>query len=231
MKLSQNTLQVLKNFSQINAGMVIQGGNTLRTMAVARNIVAQAEIEEELPECAFYNLPEFLNVISLFKDAELDFTEKYVDVGSGRSKVRYFYSDPTVIVAPTKDINPPPMEINFNISQESLQELIKSSSVLQLPDIVVECDGETMAIGARDLKNPSSNKFSQEIDSVDGGIDKQFMMVFKAENLQKLRPGSYKVEISQRKISRWTCEPNNKTGESNKMTYYVSLESTSKFDG
>lgn len=224
MKLSQNTIQVLKNFSSINAGIVIQGGTTLKTMSVARNIVAQATIEEDIPACAFYNLSEFLSVISLFKEPELDFTDKYVDVGAGRSKVRYFYSDPTVIVAPTKDIKAPEMEIAFNLSQESLQELIKSASVLQLPDIVVESDGTSLTISAKDLKNPSSNKFSQEIDSVESGQGLVFSMVFKAENLQKLRAGSYKVEISQKKISRWT-------GESNDMMFYVSLESSSKFEG
>src|SRR5574343_902665 len=109
MKLSQKTIQVLKNFTQINGGIVIPGGKTIKTMAVARNIFAQAEIDEEIPECAFYNLSEFLSVLSLFKDPELDFTEKYVDVGAGRSKVRYFYSDPTVISAPTKDIKAPEM--------------------------------------------------------------------------------------------------------------------------
>ncbi len=223
MKISQNTIQVLKNFAQINGGIVIPGGKTLKTMAIARNIIAQAEIDEEIPECAFYNLSEFLSVISLFKDPDLDFTDKYVDVGSGRSKVRYFYSDPTVIVAAPAGVRVPDPEISVNISQESLQELIKSSSVLQLPDIVVECDGSKMSICAKDLKNPSSNKFSQEVESVEMGEDKVFSMVFRAENLQKLRPGSYKVEITQKKISRWT-------GETNNMTYYISLESTSKYE-
>lgn len=224
MKLSSNTVAVLKSFSAINPGIVIKGGNKLVTMSVLRNLVASAEIDEELPECAFYNLSEFLNVLSLFKEPELDFQDKFVLVSTGKSKVRYFYSDPTVIVAPTKDINAPDMEIKFSISQESLSELIKAAAVLQLPDVVVEGDGENITVAAKDLKNPSTNQFAQAVDSVEAGSEFKFQMVFKAESLQKLRTGSYVVEISQKRISRWS-------GVDNRTSYFVSLENTSKFEG
>ena len=224
MKLSANTIATLKNFSSINAGLVIKGPtDTLKSISIMRNIVVQAKIEEELPECAFYNLPELLSVISLFKDPDVEFMDKYVIIGNGRSKVKYSYSDPAVIVAPTKDITPPPMDISFSISQESLAELIKSAAVLQLPDVVVEGDGEGITISAKDIKNPSSNTFSQEVSNASEYDATSFSMVFKAESLQKLRPGSYDVEISSRKISRWT-------GESNDTVYFLSLESTSKYE-
>lgn len=223
MKLSQNTLAVLKNFSSINNGIVIKEGNKLNTMSVMRNIVASAEVEETFPECAFYNLSELLSVISLFKDADLEFADKFVTIGTGRSKVRYFYSDPTVIVAPTKEIKAPAMEISFSIGQDSLNELIKAASVLGLPDIVVESSGDgEMKISACDIKNPSTNVFSRDLESIGDGGDLTFKMVFKADSITKLRGGSYDVSISSKNISHWKALDHN-------SEYYLSLESTSKF--
>ena len=42
MKLSENTVSVLKNFSTINPGMVFRKGNIVRTMAKGQNILAES---------------------------------------------------------------------------------------------------------------------------------------------------------------------------------------------
>lgn len=224
MKLSENTVQTLKNFSGINPGVVIEGGNVIKTLSVMRNVFAYATIEEELPKCAFYNLAELLSVLSLFKDPELEFDEKFVTIGTGRSKVRYFYSDPSVIASPTKDITPPPFEVVFKLDQESLAEVIKASATLGLPDIVVECSEGQMSLVARDLKNPSANSFTQEIQKVESGSEHNFVMVFRAELLQKLRAGEYQVSLSSKRISEWKMV-------NQESKYFVSLESSSKFGG
>ena len=221
MKLSANTLNILKNCAQINPGIVIKGGNKISTLSVMRNVFLNAELEEELPTCAFYNLSEFLSVLSLFKEPELDFKEKFVYVGSGRSRVKYVYSDAATIVAPTKDITVPAMEINFQVSQEALAELLKGSAVLQLPDIVVSNESGKLTITATDLKNANANCLSYELEAEDLP-EAQFTMIYKSELLQKLRAGTYNVSISQRRISHWVHQEMN-------LNYFVSLETTSKY--
>ena len=47
MKLSDNTLTILKNFAGINNSILVKGGTRLRTISVAKNILAEADITEE----------------------------------------------------------------------------------------------------------------------------------------------------------------------------------------
>jgi len=77
MKLSDNTLNVLKNFAGINNSILVKEGNKLRTISVAKNILAEANITEEFPrDVAIYDLNQFLNGLSLHADPDLDFKFK-----------------------------------------------------------------------------------------------------------------------------------------------------------
>ena len=49
MNLSDKTLTVLKNFAGINNSILVKEGNQLRTISVAKNILAEAYIEEDFP--------------------------------------------------------------------------------------------------------------------------------------------------------------------------------------
>ena len=75
MKLSEHTVDVLKNFATINQNLVIKEGSTLTTMSAMKNIVAKAEVEESFDkEVAIYDLNEFLASISLFSKCILTFS-------------------------------------------------------------------------------------------------------------------------------------------------------------
>ena len=67
MKLSTETISVLKNFSTINANLMVKSGSSLSTMSAMKNIVAKADVTEEFPsDFAIYDLNEFLSALSLF---------------------------------------------------------------------------------------------------------------------------------------------------------------------
>ena len=101
MKLSDSTLTVLKNFAGINNSILVKEGNQLRTISVAKNILAEADIPEDFPrDVAIYDLNQFLNGLSLHQDPNLDFTEdSHITIKEGRRRVKYFYADPAVIVS------------------------------------------------------------------------------------------------------------------------------------
>ena len=81
MKLTSNTISILKNFSTINQNLMVKTGNTLSTMSAMKNIVAQAEVTETFPqEFAIYDLNEFLSALSLFEEPELNFRDQYVTI-------------------------------------------------------------------------------------------------------------------------------------------------------
>ena len=80
MKLSDNTLNVLKNFAGINNSILVKEGNKLRTISVAKNILAEANITEEFPrDVAIYDLNQFLNGLGLHSDPDLDFSPESSD--------------------------------------------------------------------------------------------------------------------------------------------------------
>ena len=143
MKLSDNTLSLLKNFSNINQSILFKQGNKLRTMSVMKNILAEATIDEELPkDFGIYDLSQFLNGMGLHNSPELDFQDdSYVIIREGRSRSKYFFADPNVIITPPdKPIELPSEDVTFEISTDQLDKLLKAAGIYQLPDLSVVGD-------------------------------------------------------------------------------------------
>jgi hypothetical protein len=221
MKLTENTINILKNFASINQSIFVRGGSKLRTISVMKNILAEAEIAEEFPrEFAIYDLNEFLNGLSLHKDPDLDFSqESHIVIREGKRKVKYFYADPEVIIAPPeKDIDLPSLDVCFELEHSQLDKLIKASAVYKLPDLSVIGDGSDIRLVVRDKKNDTSNEYSIVV----GETTNQFTFNFKVENI-KIVPGSYEVVISEKLLSKFTNERYN-------LTYYIALEPDSNFE-
>ena len=222
MKLSDSTLAVLKNFAGINNSILVKKGNQLRTISVAKNILAEAEIPEDFPrDVAIYDLNQFLNGLSLHQDPNLDFTEdSHITIKEGKRRVKYFYADPQVIIAPPdKEINLPTQEICFQLETNSLEKLIKAAAVYQLPDLsVIGKDGEIHMV-VRDKKNDTSNEYSIYV----GETDSSFELNFKMENI-KIIPGPYDVVISSKLLSEFTNKQYN-------LKYFIALEPDSTFNG
>jgi len=221
MKLSENTINVLKNLSTINPSLLVHPGNALTSMSPSKSIYAKTVVEESFPvKFAIYELSKFLGVVSLFKDPELDFGNNQVKIVSGRQSVNYTYTDPSMVLAPdpNKDINFPDADIEFSISQEELQRVVRASGVLQLPEIAVIGNGESITITATNSKNPSTDVFSIDV----GTTEKVFTMIFKVDNIIKLISSSYDVKISSKGLSKWTA---------NSIFYYVATEAASTFGG
>ena len=218
MKLSSQTINVLKNFSTINQNLVIKEGSDIATMSAMKNIVSKAKVEEVFEkEFAIYDLNEFLSALSLFGTPDLDFQDDYVVIteeGSSKS-LKYWYSDPSVVTSPTKDITMPSTEITFNFSSDSLAEITRAASVIGAPDMVLE-NGK---LRVTDKKNTTANDYATELDVPDSDIDYKFW--FKVENL-KLLPGSYSVEVSSKNISKFT-------NSNVEIEYFIALEPESSY--
>ena len=221
MKLSDSTLAVLKNFAGINNSILVKKGNQLRTISVAKNILAEAEIPEDFPrDVAIYDLNQFLNGLSLHQDPNLDFTEdSHITIKEGKRRVKYFYADPQVIIAPPdKEINLPTQEICFQLESNSLEKLVKAAAVYQLPDLSVIGKNNELHMVVRDKKNDTSNEYSIYV----GETDSTFELNFKMENI-KIIPGPYDVVISSKLLSEFTNKQYN-------LKYFIALEPDSTFN-
>lgn len=221
MKLSDKTLTLLKNFSSINQSILFKEGKSLRTISVMKNILAEAKIEEEIPkDFGIYDLNQFLNGLNLYQNAELDFqNDGYVVIKEGKSRSKYFFADPNVIVTPPdKEVALPTEEVCFILDTKELDKLLKASTVYQLPDLSVIGEAGVVKLVVRDKKNDTSNEFSVIV----GETSEVFTLNFKVENI-KIIPGTYEVVISSKLLSRFK-----NTGFD--VTYYIALEPDSTFE-
>ena len=162
MKLSNDTRDVLKNYATINANLLVKTGNKISTMSQMKNIVSIAELPDNFEqEFAIYDLTEFLSAMSLFNDPELEFNENNVRMWEGYQSLKYFYSDPTVVTTPKSDITMPEPDAKFTLQQNTFNQILKASSVLGVPDMVLDTgDDGTMLLRVSDRKNDTSNNFS-----------------------------------------------------------------------
>jgi hypothetical protein len=220
MKLSDNSLTILKNFAGINNSILVKQGNKLRTISVAKNILAEAEITEEFPRnFAVYDLNQFLNGLSLHQDPDLDFAENsYLTIREGKRRVKYFYADPNVIISPPdKEIQLPSQDVCFQLDSASLEKLIKAAAVYQLPDLSAIGEAGVVKLVVRDKKNDTSNEYAIVV----GETDKEFTFNFKVENI-KIIPGAYDVVVSEKLLSKFSNSKYN-------LQYYIALEPDSTF--
>ena len=221
MKLSEKTLTLLKNFSNINQSILFKEGSSLRTISVMKNILAEATIDEDLPtDFGIYDLGQFLNGLALHNRPELDFqNEGYVYIKEGRMRSKYFFADPKVIVTPPeKEITLPSEDVNFTLSTDQLDKLLKAAGIYQLPDLAVVGKNGVVKILVRDKKNDTSNDFAITV----GETDESFEFNFKVENI-KILPGTYDVVVSKKLLSRFTSQNYN-------LKYYIALEPDSTFE-
>ena len=219
MKLSDKTVGILKNFCTINQNILIKEGSKLRTMSTMKNILAEADVSEAFPaDFGIYDLNEFLGVLTLAKDADLNFdNQAFLTANSGPTKIKYMYSDPSILTVPPETFNAPETDVDFSMPQDILASVLKASAVMQLPDITIVSNGNPgVEVTATDLKNTSSNNYTQVLD-----IDRApFECRFKAENL-KMISGDYVVNVSTSAgVSHWAGTD---------VSYWIAMEA--KTDG
>ena len=223
MKLNQTTQDILKNFSEINTNILIKPGSELNTISTMKNILAKATITESFDsEFGIYDLNEFLSVVSSLDKPELTLQEKHLTISAegSRSKVKYFYSDPSVIVSPTKEVNMPESDVTFSLSESNLAQLRKMAAILSSPDLALvgTKDGDVV-LKVCDKKNDTSNKFDIIVGE---NATANYTFYFKVENL-KMISGDYDVAVSSKSIAHFT---NTKLP----IEYWIALEPDSVFD-
>ena len=220
MKLSSNTTNILKNFSQINQSILIKQGNKLKTISVMKNILAEAEIEEEFEkDFAIYDLNQFLSGLSLYDSPDLDFGESYLTIRDGRRRAKYFFADPDVIVSPPeKEISLPTRDVCFTVATQQLDKLLKAAAIYQVPDLSAIGRNGKVELVVRDKKNDTSHEFSEEV----GETEDEFNFNFKVQNI-KIIPGTYDVVISSKLLAEFTNKNTN-------LKYYIALEPDSTYN-
>ena len=220
--LSEDTINVLKNFATINPNLVFTPGQKVKTISEAKTIMAQADIVEDMPkEFGVYDLNEFLSVYNLVEQPSLEFEDKSVLInGANNQVVRYFFSETEILTTPQKDIQMPDAELGFTLTEEILNQIRKAAAVLGHTELSLKGDNGVITASVVDTKDNTSNSFSYELDR-DNACVESFNFIVSIPNL-KLLPGDYFVSISSKLISNWT-------NNNYPIEYFIALEKNSSF--
>lgn len=218
MKISENTINILKNFATINPSLVVKSGNVLSTISPQKTIFAKATIQENFPKnFAVYELSKFLGALSLFKEPELEFFDDHMKISENKKSIRYVYTDPSMVIAPPeKEVQLPSVDVSFNLTSDDLAKVQRALSILKVPEMSITGEDGTIYVKAINNKVSSSDSFSIAV----GVTDKAFNMIFKAENL-KMMNSDYEVSVSSKGISQF---------KSDTAIYWVATESQSKYE-
>jgi hypothetical protein len=223
MELTDTTLQVLKNYATINPNIVITEGSVIKTISVARNVLSTAQLNEEFPQgFGIYDLNEFLNVLSLVDSPRLSFEKDYVVVGdsTGRSSVKYFFSDPEMLTSPGKDINMPEPEVKFTLDTDTLGKVKRAAAALGHEEISITPTTGAIRLSVVDSKDATSNAFSIEVEGdYPEGVD--FNFILNVGNVKVVNE-DFEVGISSKLISQFTSKQS-------AIEYFIALEKSSTY--
>lgn len=226
MQLNETTVQVLKNFAQINPNIVIDRGNTIKTIAEAKNVFAFATLKDEFPSrFGIYDLNEFLGVLNLVDSPNFTPDSGFATIsdGTGRSKIKYYFTDPEMLTTPSREVKMPPADVSFRLDTETLSRIKSAAGALGHNEVAITPSDGVITMTVFDSENNTGNTFSIDVPGKYDASTK-FNLVFNIGNLKKLIPTTYNVEISSKLISHFKSEDTELPIE-----YFVALEKTSKY--
>jgi hypothetical protein len=217
MKFSERTLTILKSFSSINKSILMKEGNVLKTVTPEKTLIAIAAIPDQIPaQACIYDLSRFLSILSLYKDPDVEFHDKYFMIKDGKQRTKYVYADISMIhAAPEKEIKIPSSDVVVSVSWNDMQSVIKAAGVLQFTEVAFVGEAGKIYLKAMNSAQENSDDYGVEI----GETSDEFKIIIKTDNL-KLLPQDYQVTLCAKGISEF---------KGSDVTYYVGIETKSTY--
>ena len=219
MKISENTLSVLKNFSAINSGLVLQKGNVQKTISPEKSILVEVEIEDAIPsQFGIYDLNQFLGNVSTLGNPDLSFTENSVMMNDGDIAFNYYSCSPNLIVSPPdKELKLKQTDVSFTLTNAILSKLLRLASMNNLTHLSVVGKNGEIRLQTHEKANDTSNSASFKLNDYNGD---DFIASFRVDNI-KLVPGDYDVEIQLGAFAKFVAT----SGVfKDKIKYFIALE-------
>lgn len=198
MKLSKNTLDYLKHFSTISPNFIFKKGAQQNTIAGSKNRAAQATLDTSFPlDFPIRDLGGFLKAVSNFEDPDITFTKSQLTVSGADGKMFFKPSKGKDLIFPSKGINFPKADVEFEISSAQYSTLVRSLRKHRFYHIHFEGDGKSIR-AITDQTYRGEYAYEQTL----GKTKKKFSFRFLVSNL--ICPiDDYKVSISTKGIARF----------------------------
>ncbi|AHY25304.1 sliding clamp, DNA polymerase accessory protein [Serratia phage PS2] len=219
MKLSKETLAILKIFSGINSSIVLKPGSFIMTKTVNNVVFAEANIDDVIDEeLAIYELSSFLNLVSLVgDDAELTLDGEDIVISAGKTRVFYRAANASTIVTPKNRLTMPVANVIFELSADQMQQILRTSRAQNGDVLSIASDDNKIVIRGfnraidKDCLRPL---FSVETADWDGP---DFDFRLNMANMH-MKEADFKILISSKGAVKF---------ESDKISYVVATEATS----
>lgn len=220
MKISKETINVLTNYATINSNLYIREGNLLSTVSPFGNIFSTVTLEDEFPaDFGIYDISDFLKIVNIFEDPDLEFDSKYVSITSNGSAVKYFGAAKEVLHTTDKKIVMPSEEVKFKLPVDKLNMLFKAASALKATNLYVRSEDGKIKILVVDKKSETNNEFQYTV----GDTELDFNFNVNIESL-KIIPTDYTVSISSKRLIKFASDASD-------LVYYIACENDSTFGG
>lgn len=219
MKLNENTLSVLKNFSAINSGLVLQKGSVQKTISPEKSILVEVELEDAIPsQFGIYDLNQFLGNVTTLGNPDLTFDDKAVMMNDGEIAFSYYSCSPNLIVSPPdKELKLKQVDVSFTLTNTILSKLLKLAAMNNLTHLSVIGKNGEIRLTAHEKANDTSNHASFKLNDYSGA---DFTASFKVENI-KLIAGDYDVEIQLGAFAKFVSTSGT---FKDKIKYFIALE-------
>lgn len=227
MKLTKSLTATLQDYSKVNSSIVFNQGNVLSTVSEAKNILSYTKLDMEIPQTfGIYDLKEFIGILGLVNDPTLVFHDTHVEIrdSTGRSSVKYFFTDTDILTKPPlkENFKVPEFEVEFSLTGEVLSQIIKAATALKQNELAVRPKNGLINLTVQDSDNSTSNTFSIDVDG-SYPSDAGFCLICNIQNLKVLPPQvDYIVGISSQTISRFTVADQD-------LEYFIAFEKTSSY--
>ena len=220
MKLSEQTLAVLKNFSAINSGIVLNKGKIQKTISPEKSILVEAELEDAMPETfGIYDLNQFLGNVTTLNNPNMTFSENAVLMNDGDITLNYYSCSTNLIVSPPdKELKLKQTDVSFVLTNAVLSKLLKLAAMNNLTHLSVVGKNGEIRLQMHEKANDTSNFASFKLNDYNG---EDFIASFKVDNI-KLIPGDYDVEIQLGAFAKFISNSGPMAG---KIKYFIALES------
>lgn len=219
MKLSDNMMNTMKNFSTINQSLVLRRGKIQRSMSADKAVLVEAEFDDEIPvnEFGIYDLNQFLGNITTMNSPDLSFAETNVKMNDGEVELVYYSCSPNLIVSPPdKELVMKKIDFEFSLTSKLLEKLLKLAAMNNFPNLSIIGKNGKLNANCHDIKNDTSNSLRTSLSLGDyNGSD--FIATFKVENI-KVIPDDYNIDVTLAGFAKFTSK-------NRKLKYFIALES------
>jgi len=197
MKLSDNTIAILKNFSEISDGIIFVAGTDQKVLSRDNTILAGASFAETFPKNApIVDLAKFIQNIEATDNHNISFETNWVAISddAGTQNINYAYGAEGLITkAPDKNLDMTGATTSLSLSKEQIATVLKFANINRLPTLSFGSDGSSNYAEVYDAENPDSARFKLKTSPDSDG--KVWSQTFKTERLSKIMTTSYVVKF------------------------------------